>query len=279
MESVDLMWGREVYDSARQPPPLADEFLSLLRYRDLVAQWIARSVKTRYKRSLLGVAWTMVNPLLTMAVLTVVFSRLFRTPVRDYPLYVLSGLLLWNFVAQSTTAAMGELVWSGGLLGRAFVPKAVFAVSAVGTGLVNLILALIPYAVISLLLGVEITSAWLLLPLPILIAAAFALGLGLLVSTAAVYFADVMPTYDVLLMAWLYLTPVIYSMELLPPGVRTLLQINPMVHLIGAFRSVIYEGQPPEGGTLLMAGFTALGMLALGWWTFTRKARDFAYRL
>ncbi|MEW6567722.1 MAG: ABC transporter permease [Chloroflexota bacterium] len=272
------LWESEVYDSARRPSPLVEEFLALVRYRDLVAQWIARSVKTRYKRSLLGVAWTMVNPLLTMAVLTVVFSHLFRTPVRSYPLYVLSGLLLWNFIAQSTTAAMGDLIWSGGLLGRAFVPKAVFAVSAIGTGLVNLVLALVPYGLISLLLGGGLTSAWLLLPLPILAASVFALGLGLVLSTAAVYFPDVMPTYEVLLMAWLYLTPVIYPMEVLPQGVRTLLRFNPMVHLISAFRSVLYEGQPPEAGTLLIAWLMGLGMLAVGWWTFTRKAREFAYR-
>lgn len=274
-----LSWDGEVYDSARRPPAFVEEFLALVRYRDLVAQWIARSVKTRYKRSLLGVAWTMVNPLLTMAVLTLVFSQLFRTPVRNYALYVLSGLLVWNFVAQSTTAAMGDLVWSGGLLGRVFVPKAVFAVSAVGTGLVNLGLALVPYALISLLLGGRITPAWLLLPLPVLAAGVFALGLGLMLSTAAVYFPDVMPTYEVLLMAWLYLTPVIYPLELLPRGVQTLLQLNPMLHLIGAFRSIVYQGDAPEVGTLAIAWLIALGTLAVGWWTFTRRARDFAYRL
>lgn len=274
-----VLWEIEIYDSARRRSPFVEEFLAIVRYRDLVAQWISRSVKTRYKRSFLGVAWTMVNPLLTMAVLTLVFSQVFRTPMRNYALYVLSGLLLWNFVAQSTTAAMGELVWSGGLLGRIFVPKAVFAVSAIGTGLVNLILALVPYALISLLLGGEITPAWFLLPVPVLAASVFALGLGLMLSTAAAYFPDVMPTYEILLAAWLYLTPVIYPLEQVPEGIRAFLRFNPMVYLISAFRSIVYEGNVPDAGTLAIGYLLAFGMLVLGWWTFTRRSREYAYRL
>ncbi|MEJ2563803.1 MAG: hypothetical protein P8Z42_14115, partial [Anaerolineales bacterium] len=141
-----------VYDSAARAKPFYEELQALVRYRDLIGQLIARSVKVRYKRSFLGVAWTMVNPLLTMAVLTLVFANIFRFPGQDYALHVLSGLLIWNFFAQSTTAAMNDLVWSGGLLGRIFVPKAVFAVSALGTGLINLVLALGAYAIIALVL-------------------------------------------------------------------------------------------------------------------------------
>jgi ABC-2 type transport system permease protein len=221
----------------------------------------------------------MVNPLLTMLVLTLVFSRLFRTPTRNYALYVLSGLLLWNFFAQTTTAAMGDLVWSGGLLGRIFVPKSVFAVSAVGTGLVNLALALIPYTLIALLLGAPLRPAILLLPLPILITSLFALGVALALSAAAIYFPDVMPMYEVLLTAWLYLTPVIYPIDLLPEGVRSALRLNPIFHMLQAFRSSLYEGRPPEAGTLTVGFLVALATLAAGWWIFTRKAREYAYHV
>jgi len=268
------------YDSAARATPFIEEGLALARYRDLVPQLVARSVKTRYKRSFLGVAWTMVNPLLTMLVLTFVFSQLFRYPSAQYALYVLTGLLAWNFFAQTTTAAMGDLIWSGGLIGRISLPKSVFAVAAVGTGLVNLLLALVPFAVIAVLAGGQVFSpALLLLPLPILLLAMFALGIGLTVSSLAIYFADVMPTYEVLLTVWFYLTPIIYPVDLLPPAVAAVLRLNPMYYLVTMFRSILVEGRLPPPEVLLVAGVSSLVMLLFGWWTFTRKAREYAYHV
>jgi ABC-type polysaccharide/polyol phosphate export permease len=268
-----------VYDSSKRPSPFLEELLGLLRSRDLVVQLIARSVKTRYKRSVLGVAWTMVNPLLTMLVLTLVFSTIFRFPTRQYALYVLSGLILWSFFSQSTTAAIGDLLWSGNLIGRVVLPKTVFAIAAVGTGLVNLVLALAAYSVIALALGSPPGPSALLLPLPMLSAAFFAAGIGLLLSGAAVYFADVLPTYEVLLTAWMYLTPVIYPFEVMPASVQAVLRLNPMFYLVTAFRSVLYEGRVPDPATLAIGFGCGLGMLILGWWSFTRRSREYVYRV
>ncbi|HEB65785.1 MAG TPA: hypothetical protein ENJ02_09625, partial [Chloroflexi bacterium] len=140
------------YDSANRPHPLVDEILALIEYRELVVQLVERSIKARYKRSVLGVAWTMLNPFLTMVVLTVVFSQVFKFTTENYPVYVLSGIMAWNFFAGTTTSAMGEMVWGGGLLNRIYVPKAVFAVAALGTSAVNLFLSLIPLFVIAVAL-------------------------------------------------------------------------------------------------------------------------------
>jgi ABC-type polysaccharide/polyol phosphate export permease len=271
--------GTGLYDSAHRPPPFVEELVALFRYRDLVVQLILRNVKARYKRSILGVAWTMINPLLTMLVLTLVFSALFRIPSRQYALYVLSGLLAWNFFAQTTVAAMGDLIWSGGLLGRIFLPKSAFAVSAVGTGLVNLALALVPYWIIAAALGAPIRPAILLLPLPVLCLALFALGLGLALSTAAVYFQDVMPTYEIVLTAWMYVTPVIYPIDLVPQAVQSLLRVNPMFYLVSVFRSVLYDGQAPRPDHMALAFALSLTSVLVGWWVFTRRARDFAYHV
>jgi ABC-type polysaccharide/polyol phosphate export permease len=214
-----------------------------------------------------------------MGVLTLVFSNIFRFPGQDYALHVLSGLLLWNFFAQSTTAAMNDLVWSGGLLGRIFVPKAVFAVSALGTGLINLVLALGAYAIIALALGARLPLTILLLPLPILLTGLFTLGISLTVSTAAIYFPDTIPMFEVLLTAWMYLTPVIYPVEVLPDELHAVLRFNPLYPLVTSFRDLLIEGRIPDGGTLLSALLVSLGMLLLGWWIFTRKAREYAYRI
>ncbi len=267
------------YDSAQRPSPILEEAQALLRYRDFVLQLIARNVLTRYKRSVLGVAWTMLSPLLTMAVLTLVFSGIFGFPARTYALYVLSGLLLWNFFAQSTRASMNDLVWSGGILGHIYVPKAVFAMAAVGTGVVNLLLALVPYALIAWVLGAGVPLSVLLLPGPVLLTALFALGIGLVLSTLAVFFADVIPMYDVVLTAWMYLTPVIYPIELVPQPLRAVLRWNPMVHLMEPFRALLLAGEIPTAGEMSLALGLALGALLLGWWVFARRARDFAYHV
>jgi ABC-2 type transport system permease protein len=268
-----------VYDSAERAVPFVEEGQAVLRYRDLIVQLVSRSVKARYKRSILGVAWTMVNPLLTMTVLTLVFSQLFHAPARDYALYVLSGILAWNFFAQSTTAAMSDLLWGGGLITRVYLPKSVFALAALGTGLVNLILAFVAYVLIAFALGARPTAAWLFLPVPVLALGLFTLGTALALSAAAVYFADVMPTYEVLLMAWLYLTPVIYPIDLLPESVHVLLRWNPMYWFLRVFRAVVYEGRLPDASALAIALGVGLAVLVIGWWIFTRKSREYAYRV
>jgi ABC-type polysaccharide/polyol phosphate export permease len=272
----DRRLAREVYDTNDLPSPFIEELLALVHYRELIFQLISRSVKTRYKRSFLGVAWTMVNPLLTMAVLTLVFSSLFRFPAENYALYVLSGLLLWNFFAQSTTAAMGDLMWSGGLITRVNFPKSVFPIAAVGTGLFNLLLALIPYFAIALILGAKISIAILWLPISILIATIFTLGVAMALSSVVVFFADVLPMYEIVLTAWLYLTPIIYPIDLLPEPIQSVLRFNPLLPIVEVFRAPLYEGMPPDLSTLAYASAVAIVALVLGWWMFTRKSREFA---
>ncbi len=267
---------REGYDTDDLPSPFIEELLALVHYRELIFQLISRSVKTRYKRSFLGVAWTMVNPLLTMGVLTLVFSSLFRFPAENYALYVLSGLLLWNFFAQSTTAAMGDLMWSGGLITRVYFPKSVFPIAAVGTGLFNLILALVPYFIIAFILGAKISIAILYLPISILIATTFTLGVAMALSSVVVFFADVLPMYEIILTAWLYLTPIIYPIDLLPEPIQAVLRFNPLLPIVEAFRAPLYEGKPPGLSTLAYASAVAIVALVLGWWMFTRKSREFA---
>ena len=274
MESV-----KNRYDSSIQNHPIRSELTALLQYRELVLQFISRSLKTRYKRSVLGIAWTMLNPLLTMIVLTLVFSNLFNFSGREYALYVLSGLILWNFFSQSTIAAVNDLMWSGGLIGRIFVPKSTFAVAAIGTGIVNLLLATLAYTIISLVLGQWPSASWILLPIPVLLTAAFTLGIGLIISSAAVFFPDVLPMYEVLLTIWFYLTPVIYPVQLLPEAIQMVLRLSPMFSMIEVFRSLILLGELPQPDTLLVATLSAIATLLVGWWVFARRTRDYAYRI
>ena len=269
----------EIYDSAERPSPFIDEFAQLIRYRSLIVELVSRDIKTRYKRSFLGIGWTMLHPLLTMLVLTAVFSAIFRFSVPNYIVYVLSGLLLWNFFSTTTTHAMTQLAWGGSLLSRIYLPKAVFAASSIGTGLVNIALAMVPLLAIMAITRVSYTPALLFLPVAVALTAVFAFGVGLFISTQAVYYTDVVNMYEIILMLWFYLTPIIYPLSVLPPLVARFVLLNPMYTFLELFRAPIYQGQLPAVEVLALGVLWSLASLTIGWWVFTRKADEFAYRV
>ncbi len=267
-----------IYDSARRGVPALEELRELLRYRNLLLQIVRRDVVTRYKRSMLGIAWTMLNPLGTTLVLTIVFSEVFGTE-QSYAAYVICGLMPWLFFAQTTNACMVGLIWGGSLLNRIYIPRTIFAVSAIGTGLVNLLISLFPILLVTVLSGIPITAAVLLLPVAVLFLAMFSLGLGLILSAIAIRFADVTDMYQIVLTAWMYLSPVIFRVEMIPQKYHWIVRINPMFYLINYFRAFIYNGQIPSlEDTLLVCGISLVSLL-LGWFFFTRRADEFAYRV
>lgn len=269
----------EYFDSAQRPSPVLEEVLALIKYRELIRQFVSRSIKTRYKRSVLGILWTLLNPLLTMVVLTIIFSQVFRFTLENYPIYVLCGLVVWNFFSNVTTEAMSDMLLSGNLLGRIYMPKSVFAVSAVGTGLVNLLLSLIPVFIIALVLGVQITPAIIVMPLAIIILAVFSLGLGLTLSTTAVFFGDMEPVYNVVLTIWFYSTPIIYPVEAIPEQFQWLIRLNPLYYLLTIFRDPLFKGTVPELSFWLISCSLALVALIIGVYVFTSRSNEYAYRI
>jgi ABC-2 type transport system permease protein len=269
-----------IYDSARQGSAALEELRAIFKYRYLVVQFVRRDILTRYKRSALGVAWTMLNPLGIMLILTLVFSRAFGGSQEGYAAYVLSGLIAWNFFAQTTNAATLHLVWGGSLLRKIYIPRTSFAVSATGTGLVNVLLSLIPLVIVMLIIQVPLRWTIIFLPIPILFLAMFALGVGLLISTMAIYYADIAEMYIIALTAWMYLSPVIYSPEILPEAFRPwIVLLNPMYYLIEIFRTPIYYGEVPDLTLVLISGGIATFTLFVGWMFFTQKSDEFAYRV
>ncbi len=268
----------EIYDSSRRGNSALEELRGIFQYRDLIVQLVHRDVVARYKRSVLGVAWTMLQPLGMMVVMTLVFSRLFHQ-VEGYPAYVLSGLIAWTFFSQTTTAAIHQMVWGGALLNRIYLPRTSFSISAIGTGLVNLALSIVPLIALVLILHLPLTINILFIPISMLLLACFALGVGLLLSTLAVNFPDVSEMYQIILMAWMYFTPIIYPETMVPPEYqRWMFTLNPMYHLVKLFRVPIYEGKLPDPQSLLMGTVVSLVTLIVGWIVFSREADRFAYK-
>jgi ABC-type polysaccharide/polyol phosphate export permease len=269
-----------LYDSSLKRSTALEELQEIFRYRNLVMQFIRRDILTRYKRSVLGVAWTMLTPLGTMLVLTLVFSQAFGIHQPGYAAYILSGLIAWTFFAQTTHAATVHLIWGGTLLNRIYVPRTVFAISAIGTGLVNLILSMIPLLLVMLITRVPIRWTIVFVPIPMLFLAMFALGVGLILSAIAVYFADVTEMYQVVLTAWLYISPIIWTESQLPDNfIPIILRLNPMYYLINLFRAPFYGGTIPSWTLLGISAGLASVTLVIGWFFFASKADEFAYRV
>ena len=244
-----------------------------LRYRDLVRNLVARDLKVRYRRSAVGFLWTMLQPLLTMLVLTVVFSNVFRFDIANYPVYALAGIMFWNFFSQSVTSSMNSLKTNAHLLTKLPVPKAVFPLASVLAGIINLTLALIPLFLILLITGHPIRPAVLFLPVAILLAGAFTLGVGLLLSPLAVMFYDTIEMVAVFLTLFMYLTPTFYPMEIVPEKFHWAVRFNPIRSVLEVFRDPIYYGKIPPSIHLTVTVVVTLLALVIGIIAF-RKTGD-----
>jgi ABC-2 type transport system permease protein len=270
--------GPAYYCSDRSGFRFVEESLSLWTYRHLVRELIARDIKTRYKRSSLGVAWTMLSPLLNMAALTFAFSALMRQQIANFPVYLLCGTSLWNFFSQVTNHAASLAVDAGEMAKRVYLPRSVFVVSAVGVGLINLVLSLIPLLAIIVVTGHPVHLSWLFLPVSLLIGACFTAGIALFIFTLSCRFVDARETYNALLAPWFFMTPIVYTASILPSQFRILVRINPMTYIVEVFRAPLYNGYLPGPYTLALAIAMSVVMLVLGWLFYAEKIDEYAAR-
>lgn len=250
---------------------------SALPYRDLVLELVRRELKVRYRRSTVGFLWTMLQPLLTMIVMHLVFSSLFRFQVDNYPVYVLAGILFWNFFSQSIIASMNSLRGNAGLIQKVPVPKAVFPIATVLSGLVNLTFALVPLLGLLVVTGHPLRPALLFLPIAILIAAVFTLGAGLLLSPTSVFFVDIVEMVSVALTLLMYLTPIFYPMAIVPEPWRAVVRFNPIRSVLEVFRDPIYFGKVPPLAHLAVAAGVAALVLVLGIAAFRKSSARIAF--
>jgi ABC-type polysaccharide/polyol phosphate export permease len=253
---------------------LAESVGSLWRFRELLALLVSRDLKVRYKRSFLGMFWTLLNPLLQMLVYTLVFSTIMRVQIPAFPVFLLSGLLPWTLISVSATSSAHSLIANQGLIRKVAVPQAVWPIAVVGSKLVDLLFSLVPLALLAAALGRAPSVAYIALVPGLACAVAFAAGLSLLFSSLTVFFRDVRHLVDILFQVWFYLTPVLYPQSYLEnvdsPAIRGLLAINPARPIVGVFQEVIYEQRFPSGSTLGLAVLCGFGTLAIGWSVFRR---------
>ena len=246
----------------------------LWRFRELVSMLVERDLKVRYKRSALGMGWTLLNPLLQMIVYTLVFSFIMRVGVPDFPVFILSGLLPWTLLSISIAGASHCLINNQGLIRKVAVPQMVWPVAVVASKLVDLLLSLVPFALISFAYGRGPGLAWVALAPALVIGTVFSVGLALLFSSLTVFYRDMRHLTDILVQVWFYVTPVIYPasfLEKLPhPWMKWVLRLNPATPVVRLFQEPLYEGRLPDTSLLGMGTLAAVGMLTLGMAVFLR---------
>jgi len=257
----------------------------LLGYRELIRNLVIRDLKVRYKNSVLGVLWSLLNPLLMTLVFTVVFTLMMPSDIDNFPVFFLCGFLPWSFLTASLTGATGSIVNNSSLIKKVYFPREILPLAEVLSNLVNFLVALLVLFGVIFASGVRLTPAALMLPLIVLAQVMFILGLALLLSTANVFFRDTQHIWQIISLAWFFLTPIFYPITILPKSAEILgltldiqlwsRRLNPMASLIATYQDALYYGHLTGLDFFLRTFATCLAVLVVGYAIFCRFSRVF----
>lgn len=246
------------------------------KYKDLLILLVTKNIKLKYRRSWLGYVWSVLNPLLIMIVMSIVFSTMFSRNIENFPVYLFCGQLLFNYMNQSTHQALSSITSNASLLKKTYVPKYIFTVAKITSGLLDLLFSMGALVIVMIVTRAKVTWCALLFPLVLLQLYVFCIGLGMFLAQAGVFFKDTEFIYNAVTTAWMYLSAIFYPLDALSGKVLWIVKhCNPMYFYIGQFRDVIYYGRLPEQTLVISGCVAAVGMLVLGMWSFARSKDRF----
>ena len=249
-------------------------------YREMIFSLVKRDLKGRYKGSVLGFLWTFLNPLLQLAVYTVVFSTIMRSGIQDYYLFLFVALIPWIFFNTSLTGGTGCILMQQDMIKKIYFPREVLPVSFVTSQLINMLLSFIVIFLVLFAAGYPLrVQALLCIPFVMIIEYTLALGFTMVLSAVTVYIRDLEYIMGIAAMAWQFLTPVMYSVEQAPEEIRWIYMFNPMTNVISAYRDILYYGKIPKFDTLLSAAVLGIVILTVGWYVFYHLQKRFAEEL
>jgi ABC-2 type transport system permease protein len=252
----------------------------LYAYRQMIFSLVKKDLRGRYKGSVLGFLWTFINPLFQLIVYTIVFSKILPNNVDKYYLYLFVALIPWIFFSSSITVGAASIVAQKDLVKKIYFPRMVIPISYVTSCFVNMLLCFIVIFAVIIVTGAGINFlAVLTLPVIMIVEYVFALGMALLTSAITVYFRDLEHILGIVSMAWMYLTPVVYSKSIVPPRYLPIFNLNPMTHIIDCYRTVLYDRQIPDLTTLLWAAGLGVLFLIIGALVFNKLQKHFAEEL
>ena len=243
---------------------------AMQKYQFLIRQLVARDFKTKYKRSILGVLWSFLNPLLLMCVQYFVFSNLFQSDIPNYAVYLILGIVFFNFFSEACGMSLTSIVGNANLITKVYVPKYIYPLTKVISSVVNLGISLIPLLIVVLATGVELRKSAVLAFYFLFCLMLFSLGVGLLLAASMVFFRDTQFLWGVLTMIWMYATPIFYPESILADKFKVILQVNPLYHFLKNFRICILDGVSPEPVVYAQCALIALTMLLVGTFVFHR---------
>lgn len=244
-----------------------------VRYRFLLKQLVSRDFKTKYKRSVLGVLWSFMNPLLTMMVMYIVFSTLFQSSIENFPVYLLTGIVCWNFFSEATSSCLTSITGNSALITKVYVPKYIYPLARAASSCVNLFMSLMPLLLVMILTRSAITPRLLLLPFPLVCLFMLAFGMGLFLASWMVFFRDTQFLWGVVSMLWMYLTPIFYDSSIIPVQYMSFYKLNPLYHVIGVMRALLMDGVSPAPEAYLFCALAGLVPMILGALVF-KKTQD-----
>lgn len=249
------------------------------KYSFLLQQLISRDFKVKYKRSVLGVIWSLLYPVLNMAVLALVFSNIFKfsTPGVNYLVYVLSGLIMFNYFSEASNLAMSSIVANFPLINKIYIPKYIFPLSKCLFVGINFLLTLIPLYIVIFATGTGVNIYHFVLPYAYLCLFMFTLGIGLILATISVFLRDMFYIYSIVITLWTYLTPIMYDISIISQKLQLILKLNPMYHYINFIRKIILYNELPSAFTFIVCGASSLLFLIIGLVSFKKNQDKFIY--
>ncbi|MFP3041977.1 ABC transporter permease [Treponema primitia] len=255
---------------------VVSRFKIFTKYQHLFFQLVARNIKLRYRRSILGYLWSILNPLGTMIIMTIVFSAMFARGVANFPVYLLSGQLLFSFMMGATAWALPSIIGNAALFKKIYIPKYIFTLSAVTSEFFTMLFSLGALLVVLAVTRTQLTVRFLLIVLPIIELYIFCLGLGMLLAPVTVFFRDTQHLWNVFCTAWMYMTPIFYPVEMLPEWLRSIItRFNPMYFYIAAFREFTLNSGGDWVSNICRGAVAAVIMLFVGIFVFSRTKNKF----
>jgi ABC-2 type transport system permease protein len=255
----------------------ASFFSDMKKFMPLLKNLVTKDFKLKYRRSVLGVAWSVLNPLFTMLVITTVFGRLLKIQIENFASYYIVGYAIWNFFSEATSNSLSSILSASSLIKKVYIPKYLFPIEKCLFSLVNFLFTLVAVVVVMLFQGVTPGINALLFPLPVACCFVFVCGISLFLSAATVFFRDIQHLYSVLLTVLMYLTPIIYPLELIEGEtlVSTIVHLNPMTHYVEYFRHLVMYNMIPMWQENIWCVGAALVSLLIGALVFRKAQRKF----
>lgn len=247
------------------------------KFLPLLNNLVSRDFKIKYRRSVLGIAWSVLNPLLTMIVLTNVFKLLLRIDVPNFATYYIMGYSIWNFFSESTSLSLNSILGAASLIKKVYIPKYMFPLEKALFSLVNFLFSMIAVFAVMMIQGVFPTWTSLLFPIPVIYCFIFSCGMCLILSAITVYFRDVAHFYSVLLSLWVYLTPILYPITIAEghPLIYRIIKLNPLTHYVEYFRAVMmYNTIPSLTENAICLGMSVV-VFGIGCLIFNKAQKNF----